>query len=219
MDFKEKRKFKNRWEEYRFGDWRKGSGKTFVTLETEIPEQPEKPIVAPDDIKRYFISPEESGELCLLSALFGENRDVFFPKIKNDFKLTTFSKIAIKYLKYQGYEPFLCESEDEARELIKTMPPNGKWPCLFQSSDTTGEKAYEEFYTEDETLDFEAFNNVGIIKNSLNYNNDIINDFEKSIQSMKSNNNWNKESIVKLFIETIPNFTHVEMGKSLDNKM
>jgi FlaA1/EpsC-like NDP-sugar epimerase len=127
--------------------------------------QKQQPIVAPNDIKRYFVTPQESGELCLMSCIFGENRDIFFPKLSEALHLISFADIAVLYLKQRGYEPHLCTTEDEARELAKTLPAQGKWPCLFTSSDTTGEKDFEEFFTEKETLDMERFSNLGIIKN------------------------------------------------------
>src|SRR5690606_19535314 len=99
--------------------------------------QKRQPIVAPNDIKRYFVTPQESGELCLMSCIFGENRDVFFPKLNEKLHLISFADIAVKYLEQLGYEPYLCENEEEARELVKTLPEQKKWPCLFIGSDTT----------------------------------------------------------------------------------
>ncbi len=124
-----------------------------------------QPIVAPNDVKRYFVLPKESGELCLLSSLLGKNRDIFFPKLSEELHLITFAEIAQKYLQSKGFEPFLCDNEDEARSLVKELPQKGLWPCLFTHSDTTGEKDYEEFYTENETLDLDRFKNIGIVKN------------------------------------------------------
>jgi len=178
-----------------------------------------QPIVAPNDIKRYFVIPKESGELCLMSCLFGENRDVFFPKLSESLHLITFADIAIKYLKELGYEPYLCGSEDEARELIKTLPQQGKWPCLFSSSDTTGEKDFEEFFTQNEVLDMERFDNVGVIKNEFKINDDLLNLFSSRIKELKSNKAWSKEDIVELFFKMIPEFGHKETGKYLDAKM
>ena len=126
--------------------------------------QKNQPIVAPNDIKRYFVTPQESGELCLMSCIFGENRDIFFPKLSEDLHLVSFADIAVKYLNNLGYEPHLCKDEDEARSLNKSLPKEGKWPCLFTSSDTTGEKDFEEFFTTNETLDMERFENLGVIK-------------------------------------------------------
>ena len=178
-----------------------------------------QPIVAPNDIKRYFVIPKESGELCLMSCIFGENRDVFFPKLSESLHLITFADIAVKYLKELGYEPYLCESEDEARELIKTLPQQGKWPCLFTSSDTTGEKDFEEFFTENEILDMDRFDNLGVIKNEFKVNDELLNLFSSRIQELKSNKAWSKEDIVELFFKMIPDFGHKETGKYLDAKM
>lgn len=178
-----------------------------------------QPIVAPNDIKRYFVTPQESGELCLMSCIFGENRDIFFPKLSEALHLITFAEIAIKYLKERGYEAFTCKDEDEARELVKTLPKEGKWPCLFTSSDTTGEKDFEEFFTENETLDMNRFKNIGIIKNEPLFDEKKLNVFTDKIGAMKQAQCWKKEEIVNLFHAMIPNFGHKETGKYLDGKM
>ncbi|WP_457947367.1 UDP-N-acetylglucosamine 4,6-dehydratase [Enterobacter mori] len=181
--------------------------------------QKQQPLVAPNDIKRYFVTPQESGELCLMSCIFGDNRDIFFPKLSEALHLISFADIAVLYLKQRGYEPHLCENEDEARELAKTLPAEGKWPCLFTSSDTTGEKDFEEFFTENEMLDMERFTNLGIIKNEPLYDPALLSHFEKRIEEMKKSLVWNKDDIVKLFFEMIPDFGHKETGKYLDSKM
>jgi FlaA1/EpsC-like NDP-sugar epimerase len=181
--------------------------------------QKKQPIVAPSDIKRYFVTPKESGELCLMSCVFGENRDVFFPKLSESLHLITFADIAVKYLKELGYEPYLCSTEEEARTLIDTLPLEGKWPCLFSKSDTTGEKDFEEFYTENEVLDLETFINLGVIKNELNYNNEQLQYFEDTIMALKKVKSWSKDDLLSLFIKMIPNFGHKETGKYLDAKM
>ncbi len=178
-----------------------------------------QPIVAPNDIKRYFVTPQESGELCLMSCIFGDNRDIFFPKLSESLHLISFADIAIEYLKQKGFESVLCDSEEEARELTKTLPEQGKWPCLFTSSDTTGEKDFEEFFTDSETLDMERFDNLGIIKNEAIFDSALLLEFENTINSMKKDLTWNKESIVELFFKMIPNFGHKETGKYLDSKM
>ena len=181
--------------------------------------QKNQPIVAPNDIKRYFVTPQESGELCLMSCIFGENRDIFFPKLSEALHLISFADIAVKYLNQQGYEPYLCDSEDEARELAKTLPAEGKWPCLFTSSDTTGEKDFEEFFTDKEVLDMTRFDNLGIIKNEPLYEQELLELFEQKIDQMKASREWSKEEIVDLFFTMIPNFGHKETGKYLDSKM
>ena len=181
--------------------------------------QKKQPIVAPNDIKRYFVTPKESGELCLMSCIFGENGDVFFPKLSEDLHLITFADIAIKYLRNLGYEQCLCESEDEARKLVETLPEQGKWPCLFTQSDTTGEKDFEEFFTGSEVLDMDRFENLGIIKNKVDFDLDKIESFEKQIGDFKKNLFWTKQDIVDEFFKLIPDFGHKETGKYLDGKM
>jgi FlaA1/EpsC-like NDP-sugar epimerase len=181
--------------------------------------QKNQPIVAPQDIKRYFVTPKESGELCLMSCIFGENRDIFFPKLSEDLHLISFAEIAVKYLKKIGYEPYFCSTEDEARMLIKTLPNKRKWPCLFTDSDTTGEKDFEEFYTGAETLDMERFNNLGVIKNEPIFNESSLNKFIQFVDQCKLKSAWTKEQIVTEFHKMIPDFGHSETGKYLDGKM
>ena len=181
--------------------------------------QKRQPIVAPQDIKRYFVTPKESGELCLMSCIFGENRDIFFPKLSEELHLISFAEIAVKYLKQIGYEPYLCSSEDEARTLAETLPDQGKWPCLFTDSDTTGEKDFEEFYTENETLDMTRFQNLGVIKNAPVFDNQALEEFTRFIDEQKKSRSWAKERIVALFYKMIPGFVHKETGKYLDGKM
>jgi FlaA1/EpsC-like NDP-sugar epimerase len=181
--------------------------------------QKKQPIVAPNDIKRYFVTPKESGELCLMSCIFGENRDIFFPKLSENLHLISFADIAVKYLAELGFEAYLCESEEEARSLMATLPEQKKWPCLFSSSDTTGEKDFEEFFTENEILDMNRFQNIGIIKNEADIEEEKINLFTYAIQKMKEEKKWTKEQIVNLFFQMIPDFGHKETGKYLDSKM
>jgi FlaA1/EpsC-like NDP-sugar epimerase len=178
-----------------------------------------QPIAAPNDIKRYFVTPKESGELCLMSCIFGENRDIFFPKLSEKLHLITFAEIAVKYLKELGYEAYECKSEEEARELVKTLPEQGKWPVYFFKSDTTGEKDFEEFFTDAETLDMKRFKNLGVIKNNLDFDEDKLNYFNDTINNLLEKEEWTKKELVDLFNYMIPNFNHLETGKYLDQKM
>ncbi|MEA2107191.1 MAG: UDP-N-acetylglucosamine 4,6-dehydratase [Bacteroidota bacterium] len=179
----------------------------------------QQPIVAPNDVKRYFVIPKESGELCLMSCIFGENRDIFFPKLNENLHLITFAEIAEKYLQKLGYEPHLCKSEEEAREKVKELPKQKQWPCYFTASDTTGEKDFEEFYTANEVLDLHTFKNLGIIKNELSFDNHKLEYFKNTIRKMKDAGKWKKTELVSLFKEMIPDFLHKETGLYLDNKM
>jgi FlaA1/EpsC-like NDP-sugar epimerase len=178
-----------------------------------------QPIVAPNDIKRYFVTPKESGQLCLMSCLFGENRDIFFPKLSEALHLITFSEIAQRYLRSRGIEPYLCKTEEEARELMSTLPEKGQWPCLFTSSDTTGEKDFEEFFTDSEVLDMERLTTIGVIKNDPVYDETLLTHFVGRIRELRESKQWAKDEIVELFHEMIPDFGHKETGKYLDSKM
>ena len=178
-----------------------------------------QPISAPNDVRRYFVTPQESGELCLMSCLLGENRDIFFPKLSDQLHLTTFSDIAERYLKNLGYEPYHCSTEEEARERSGELIASQKWPCYFFKSDTTGEKDFEEFFTENETLDMNRFQNLGVIKNEAVFNAKMLDKFVVSIDEIRRQNIWDKNKIVELFKEMLPNFGHKETGKSLDGRM
>lgn len=178
-----------------------------------------QPIAAPNDVKRYFLTPQESGELCIMSSIFGENRDIFFPKLAKEKDLLSFSDLAIKFLKIKGYEAYICSSEDEARKLVRTLPKQNKWPCFFSASDTTGEKTIEEFYTTNEILDMDKFKNLGIIKNNLYFDGAKLDNFEKSIKKIKSNIPWDKKSIVNEFFKIIPDFKYFDINRYLDGKM
>lgn len=181
--------------------------------------QKKQPIVAPNDVKRYFVIPKESGELCLMSCIFGENRDIFFPKLSEELHMITFSEIAVRYLRELGFEPYLCQNEVEARQLANNLPQKGKWPCLFTPSDTTGEKDFEEFFTENENIDLDRFNNLGIVKNEPVFERRNIEFFRNQILKMKKKGSWSKQELVDLFFKVIPNFEYVERGKYLDAKM
>lgn len=181
--------------------------------------QKNQPIVAPTDVRRYFLTPQESGELCLMSCLFGENRDIYFPKLSEDNDLLTFTEIAINYLKELGYEPHICQTEDEARSSVESLKTNGKWPCYFTPSDTTGEKEYEEFFTTNEVLDLAKHESFGIIKNEEFVENDKLDYFSSAIESMKAKGFWEKNELVQLFREMLPDLTYEDKGKYLDSKM
>ena len=178
-----------------------------------------QPLVAPKDIKRYFVTPEESGQLCLMSCIFGENRDIFFPKLTADLHLITFSKIAKQYLDLKGFRAHECESETEARDLMKEMPASGSWPCVFSVSDTTGEKSFEEFFTSSEEIDLERYISLGVVKSKVPYDDSLLTFFEEQVSILRRANKWTKDDLVRLFIKMIPDFDHKETGKYLDGKM
>lgn len=178
-----------------------------------------QPFSAPNDVRRYFVTPKESGELCLLSGLLGNNRDIFFPKLSEKLHLMTFSEIAVRYLRERGYEPYECESEDEARDRAEELIANKQWPCHFFSSDTTGEKDFEEFFTGNEDLDIEQFETVGVIKNQPNFDEAKLDEFIHGIEALRAKGTWRKDEIVKLYFGLLPEFAHKETGKYLDQRM
>ena len=178
-----------------------------------------QPFSAPNDVRRYFVTPQESGELCLLSGLLGGNRDIFFPKLSEKLHLITFSEIAVRYLRERGYEPFECESEDEARDRAQELIANKQWPCYFFNSDTTGEKDFEEFFTDNEDLDMDRFETVGVIRNQPEFDEAKLDEFMDGIEALRGKGNWDKEEIVKLYFGLLPEFAHKETGKYLDQRM
>ena len=178
-----------------------------------------QPLSAPNDVRRYFVTPQESGELCLMSGMLGDNRNIFFPKLSKHLDLITFSDIAQRYLRDLGYEPFICKSEKDARDLAIELISTKKWPCFFFKSDTTGEKDFEEFYTNKEDLDLDKFESIGIIKNEQVYDSEKLDLFLSKLDNLKTNRICSKKEILNLFIDLLPEFTHKETGKYLDGKM
>ena len=178
-----------------------------------------QPISAPNDVRRYFVTPQESGELCLMSCLLGGNRDIFFPKLSEQLHLTTFSDIAERFIKNLGYEPFQCSTEQEARDRSDELIASKRWPCYFFKSDTSGEKDFEEFFTDNEILDMNQFKNLGVIKNEANFSSNMLDNFLEVIDNLRAQTVWEKSPIVDLFNEMIPDFDHKETGKYLDGRM
>jgi FlaA1/EpsC-like NDP-sugar epimerase len=178
-----------------------------------------QPISAPNDVRRYFVTPQESGELCLMSSLLGENRDIFFPKLSEDLHLTTFSAVAVRYLANLGYEAFECDSEDEARSRATELIAKKKWPCYFFASDTSGEKDFEEFFTASEMLDMKRFNSIGTIKNKPIFDDKQLHYFSETIERIRCQPTWDKSEIIALFNTMIPEFSHMETNKYLDDRM
>ena len=178
-----------------------------------------QPLSAPNDVRRYFVTPKESGELCLMSCLLGENRDVFFPKLDYELNLITFSEIAQKYLEQLGYEAVQCATEDEARSRVAELKAKRQYPVYFFKSDTTGEKDFEEFYTDKETLDMNRFRNLGVIQNQPLFDESKLAFFEEKIKEMRQQKIWKRSELIELFNYMIPEFNHKETGKFLDGRM
>lgn len=178
-----------------------------------------QPLSAPNDVRRYFVTQRESGELCLMSCLLGDNREIFFPKLSERLHLITFSEIAEHYLSELGYEAVPCQSEEEARRSVELLASRGQWPCWFFASDTTGEKDFEEFFTEREDLDFDRFERIGVIRNGLGQQTNRLDGFLDGIKELRRAGSWEKSDLVELFYSVLPDFAHKETGKYLDSKM
>lgn len=178
-----------------------------------------QPIAAPSDIQRYFISPPEAGELCLMSCLLGNNREIFFPKLTDELHLISFAELAGDFLAAHGFEPYECSSEDEARDRAAELISSRRWPCFFFESDTTGEKPFEEFYTEEETPDLGRFHGIGVIESRLSFDPDELEHFLQRVASLRGRGHWTKDDLVELFHRLVPEFQHMETGKYLDGRM
>ncbi len=177
-----------------------------------------QPLSAPSDVKRYFVSPEESGQICMLSCLLGNNREVFFPKLK-ETQMMTFDEIARNLLHVLGYRVIECNSEDEAISLATLLKSGSKdYPVFFSESDTSGEKSYEEFYTSDEAKDFDRFKALGVIIGKERTNVDCLNRTIYELERAFAGEKTTKADIVKIISDYLPDFSHIETGKSLDEK-
>ena len=177
-----------------------------------------QPISAPTDVKRYFVSPEESGQICMLACILGKNREIFFPRLEEE-QMMTFDKIATAFIKENGFEVLECGSDEEAIDKAEELKKGSlKYPVHYTGSNTSGEKSYEEFYTEEESLDMERFNSLGVVTGKDVPNKDkVMGLFEKL--NVAFENDANKEKIVDVLKDYLPNFDHIETGISLDNKM
>ena len=178
-----------------------------------------QPISAPNDVRRYFVTPQESGELCLLSTIYGDNLEIFFPKLSDSLHLTKFSDIAERFLTQIGYEAFECDSEQEARDRVDELQQIGKWPCYFFESDTTGEKDFEEFFTSDEEINWKRFEAIGVINNPQSYDGKALDIFEEGCYKLLSKGRWSKNDLLSLYHLVLPDFGHLETGKYLDQRM
>ncbi len=178
-----------------------------------------QPFSSPSDVRRYFVSPQEAGELCLLACMLGDSGDIFFPKLKEE-EMATFSDIAVKLLAELGLVPDFCQTEEEARQKAAAWQPGKEaYPVFFFPSDTSGEKAYEEFYTEDELIDWNSFDALGVIKSRQPRSMQEIEVLFEKLRLLFDMETLDKEKIVSLLGEVVPGFAHIERGKGLDEKM
>lgn len=178
-----------------------------------------QPLSAPLDVKRYFVSPEESGQICMLSCFLGNNREIFFPKLK-EAQMMTFDAIAENFLKAHGYEPLYCNSDDEAKDKMQALSVTDKsYPVHFAKSDTSGEKMYEEFFTDEESVDQNRFSSLGVVTDKALPSKDKLETLITSLDNAFEDPDLEKERIVTLLEDYLGNFEHIETGKSLDSKM
>lgn len=178
-----------------------------------------QPIAAPNDVRRFFVSPQESGQICMLACILGKNREIFFPKLKEE-QMMTFSDICDCFLKAQGYEVKYCKSEEDARKFASEMPEDSKtYPVYYSSSDTNGEKDYEEFYVPGEKLDMERFKSLGVIEDKKAKPLAEVQNLFYNLNTLFAKQSFTKEEVVKAMENYLPNFQHIETGKNLDQKM
>ena len=178
-----------------------------------------QPLSAPSDVRRFFVSPEESGQICLLSCILGENRAIFFPKLE-EAQMMTFDAIGTQLLKAHGYEVLECESDAEAIERAEALKRGGNlYPVHYAASDTSGEKPFEEFVTEMEIADYDRFKSLGVITGKAIPDKVRIEQLFKALTAVFDKEGTTKEEVVSIMKDYLPNFEHIETGKSLDSKM
>ncbi len=179
-----------------------------------------QPLSAPSDVKRYFVSPEESGQICMLASMLGNNREIFYPKLE-EAQMMTFDAIAVGLLRAYGYEPRFCCSDGEAIEYSKDCFKSGDklYPVHFSTSDTSGEKAFEEFFTDGESIDTDRFTSLGVIKDKPVPDRGAVNRLIKELDDAFERPGITKDDIVSIIASYLPNFEHIETGRSLDSKM
>ena len=181
--------------------------------------QKKQPLAAPSDVKRYFVSLEESGQICMLACILGNGGEVFFPKLDTD-KMLTFSAICDDFIKAEGFTKVECKNDVEAKRYAAQMSYESDfYPVVYFKSDTTGEKAYEEFYVPGEQINTERFMALGVVEYTSRKNMDEVNSFFNELESIFQQDNFSKADVVESIKKFIPNFEHEEKGKNLDQKM
>ena len=186
--------------------------------------QKRQPLAAPSDVKRYFVSPEESGQICMLACILGRSGEVFFPKLGED-QMLTFSHICDSFIDANGLQKDPCATDSEARHKASLLNDNynengkPKYPTVYFKSDTTGEKAFEEFYVPGEKVDMQRFQALGVVEQTTRHEMDEVNTFFDKLEAIFHRDEFTKAEVVEAIKEFIPNFEHEEKGKNLDQKM
>ena len=181
--------------------------------------QKKQPLAAPSDVKRYFVSPEESGQICMLACILGRPGEVFFPKLGED-QMLTFSSICDDFVQAEGFTKKECSSDADAKQYASAMDYDSEtYPVVYFKSDTTGEKAYEEFYISGEKVDMQRFQSLGVVEQTARHKIDEVNSFFEKLEAIFHKDDFTKAQVVEAIKEFIPNFEHEEKGKNLDQKM
>jgi FlaA1/EpsC-like NDP-sugar epimerase len=177
-----------------------------------------QPISCPSDVKRFFVSPEESGEICLLTCILGGSGDIYFPKLDEN-QLVNFKSITENFFKYLNKEIQICKSEEEAKKIASNLSDSSSYTVYFFKTDTSGEKLYEEFYTSEDEVNFNLYESIGVITNSLKPSFSEMEFTIQEIETLFKKESYNKEDIIIIMNKILPNFNHIETGKTLDQKM
>ena len=177
-----------------------------------------QPISCPSDVKRFFVSPEESGEICLLTCILGNSGDIYFPKL-NENQLVNFKSITEDFFNYLKKEIKICKSEKEAKEIALNLSDNSSYPIYFFKTDTSGEKLYEEFYTSEDEVNFDLYESIGVVTNSLKPSFSEMELTINEIGTLFKRESYSKEDVIEIMNKILPNFNHIETGKTLDQKM
>lgn len=177
-----------------------------------------QPISCPNDVKRFFVSPEESGQICMLACMLGKSGEIFFPKLEEEEQVY-FKEITEDFFKASNREIVLCNSDEEARDKVLTLNESIPYPVYFFTSDTSGEKLYEEFYTDSDEVDLQQFESLGVIKNARKLPLEAINKCVNDLHQLMNSGTYDKQSIVENLKKYLPDFQHIETGKGLDQKM
>jgi FlaA1/EpsC-like NDP-sugar epimerase len=178
-----------------------------------------QPLSAPSDVKRYFVSPEESGQICMLACMLGNNREIFFPRLEEE-QMITFDKIATALLHEHGYEVLECDSDEEAIDKAEGLKTgSNKYPVHYSESNTSGEKAYEEFYTDTESVDLNRLKALGIVTDKEIPDENRVKVLFEELNNAFAQEETTKEEVIAIMKDYLPNFEHIETGKSLDSKM
>lgn len=182
--------------------------------------QKRQPLAAPNDVKRYFVSPEESGQICMLASILGRSGEVFFPKLGEE-QMLTFSAICDDFVRENGLTKRMCQTDAEAKQytLNTNRSTLNDWPVVYSGSNTTGEKAYEEFYIPGEQLDMQRFSSLGVVEKTTRQPLEKVDAFFREMENIFKQDNFTKAQVVDAIKRFIPNFEHEEKGLNLDQKM